>query len=126
MKIKLLDEFKEFSMKGNVLDMAVGIIIGGAFGKVVSSFVNDILMPPIGIILGGINFSGLKLQIGELAINYGMFLQTLIDFLIVAFAIFFVVKARNTIKRKEEIKEKTDKEKELDLLQEIRDALLRR
>lgn len=126
MKIKLFDEFKEFSMKGNVLDMAVGIIIGGAFGKVVSSFVNDILMPPIGLILGGINFSGLKLQIGALSVNYGIFIQTLIDFLIVAFAIFFVVKARNIIKRNEEVKEKTDKEKQLELLAEIRDALIKK
>jgi len=69
-KIKLLEEFKEFSMKGNVLDMAVGIIIGGAFGKVITSFVNDIFMPPLGIIIGGVNFSGLKFQVGELSINY--------------------------------------------------------
>ncbi len=123
---KLFEEFKEFSMKGNVLDMAVGIIIGGAFGKVVSSFVNDILMPPIGVIAGGVNLSGLKLQIGPLSMNYGTFIQTLIDFLIVAFAIFFIVKARNIIRRTEEKKEKTDKEKQLEVLQEIRDALLKK
>lgn len=125
-KIKLFEEFKEFSMKGNVLDMAVGIIIGGAFGKVITSFVNDILMPPIGIIIGGVNFSGLKFVIGELSINYGIFVQTVIDFLIVAFAIFFLIKTRNIIRRTEEKKEKTDKEKQLELLTEIRNALLKK
>ncbi|HOU45596.1 MAG TPA: large-conductance mechanosensitive channel protein MscL [Candidatus Pacearchaeota archaeon] len=125
-KIKLLEEFKEFSMKGNVLDMAVGIIIGGAFGKVITSFVNDIFMPPLGIIIGGVNFSGLKFQVGELSINYGIFIQTVIDFLIVAFAIFFLIKTRNIIRRTEEKKEKTDKEKQLELLTEIRDALIRK
>ncbi len=125
-KIKLLEEFKEFSMKGNVLDMAVGIIIGGAFGKVITSFVNDIFMPPLGIIIGGVNFSGLKFQVGELSINYGIFIQTVIDFLIVAFAIFFLIKTRNIIRRTEEKKEKTDKEKQLELLIEIRDALIRK
>ncbi|HNZ84150.1 MAG TPA: large-conductance mechanosensitive channel protein MscL [Candidatus Pacearchaeota archaeon] len=124
--MKLLEEFKEFSMKGNVLDMAVGIIIGGAFGKVITSFVNDIFMPPLGIIIGGVNFSGLKFQVGELSINYGIFIQTVIDFLIVAFAIFFLIKTRNIIRRTEEKKEKTDKEKQLELLIEIRDALIRK
>ena len=125
-KIKLLEEFKEFSMKGNVLDMAVGIIIGGAFGKVITSFVNDIFMPPLGAIIGGVNFSGLRFQVGELSINYGIFIQTVVDFLIVAFAIFFLIKTRNIIRRTEEKKEKTDKDKQLELLTEIRDALIRK
>ena len=105
----MLNEFKEFAMRGNVVDMAVGIVIGGAFGKIVSSFVNDILMPPIGLAVGGVNFSELsatlKEAVGETAAvtwNYGSFIQTVIDFLIIAFAIFMVIKAMNSMKKKEE------------------------
>jgi large conductance mechanosensitive channel len=111
----MMKEFKEFAMRGNVLDMAIGIIIGGAFGKIVSSFVNDVIMPPIGIMLGGVNFNELKIIIQEaitdpkgeiitqqVAINYGTFIQFIIDFLIIAFVIFFVIKGVNRFKKKEE------------------------
>jgi large conductance mechanosensitive channel len=114
--LDVLKEFKAFAMRGNVIDMAIGIIIGAAFGKIVSSFVGDVLMPPLGLLLGGMNFSNLFVPLtggsyGTLAaakeagvptLNYGMFIQTIIDFLIVAFAIFLVVKAMNAAKRKEE------------------------
>ena len=97
-----ISEFKEFAMKGNVLDMAVGVIIGGAFGKIVSSLVNDILMPLIGIVTGGIDFTGLKATIGEANITYGQFIQNVIDFLIVAFCIFLMLKGINKLNRKKE------------------------
>ena len=107
---KMLAEFKAFAMKGNVVDLAVGIIIGGAFGKIVSSVVNDVIMPPIGLLIGGVNFSDLKIilkaAVGEnpaVTINYGMFIQSLIDFLIIAFAIFIMVKALNATKKKEAV-----------------------
>jgi len=132
-----ISEFKQFAMRGNVLDMAVGIIIGGAFGKIVSSFVTDVIMPPIGILLGGVDFSDLKFIIkgsvlndaGELTkavtLNYGLFINSIIDFVIIAIAIFAMVKAMNTIKKKEEAvppppPEPTNQEK---LLAEIRDLL---
>lgn len=112
----MLKEFKEFAMRGNVLDMAVGIIIGTAFGKIVSSFVNDVLMPPIGKLVGQVDFSNLFLNLGETdyatlaeaqaagapTINYGIFLNTVLDFLIVAFAIFLLIRQVNRLKRKEE------------------------
>ena len=105
----MLKEFKEFAMRGNVVDMAVGIIIGAAFGKIVSSLVNDVIMPPIGMLLGGIDFSQflitLKEAVGEtpaVTINYGVFLNTVIDFIIIAFAIFMVIRAMNRMKKKEE------------------------
>ncbi len=126
----MMSEFKAFAMKGNVIDMAVGIVIGGAFGKIVSSFVNDVLMPAIGALMGGVDFSGLALKITgvngeEVAIKYGAFLQTAIDFLIIAFAIFMVIKAMNTMKKKEEEKpaEPPKPSNEEILLKEIRDAL---
>lgn len=98
----MFKEFKEFAMRGNVVDMAVGIIIGTAFGKIVSSFVNDVLMPPIGMLLGGMDFSALKLKLKEeVFINYGVFINTVIDFIIIAFAIFLVVKGMNSLKKKE-------------------------
>jgi len=107
--MSMIKEFKEFAMRGNVVDLAVGVIIGGAFGKIVSSFVADIVMPPIGILLGGVDFKDLAFVLkeaeGELAavtIGYGAFIQTVIDFLIIAFVIFLVVKGMNTMKRKEE------------------------
>jgi len=105
----MLQEFKAFAMRGNVVDMAVGIIVGGAFGKIVSSFVADVIMPPIGLLLGGVDFSDLsitlKKAVGETAavtLNYGKFIQTVIDFLIIAFAIFMAIKAMNALKRKQE------------------------
>ncbi len=98
----MFKEFKEFAMRGNVVDMAVGIIIGAAFGKIVSSFVNDVLMPPIGLLLGGVDFSDLMITLKEnVAIKYGLFINTVLDFIIVAFAIFLVVKGMNRLKRKE-------------------------
>ncbi len=114
----LISEFKSFAMRGNVVDMAVGIIIGGAFGKIVSSMVNDILMPPIGKLMGGVNFSGLFIPLdgkeyatleaakaaGAPTINYGSFTQTVIDFVIIAFAIFMMIRAMNAAKKKEEAK----------------------
>ena len=114
--MRMIGEFREFAAKGNVVDMAVGIIIGGAFGKIVTSVVNDILMPPIGLLLGGVNFTDLVLTlkeaVGETAavtINYGKFLQTVIDFLIVAWAIFLMVKGLNTLRRRVEKEEKEEK-----------------
>jgi large conductance mechanosensitive channel len=112
----MLKEFKEFVMRGNVLDLAVAVIIGGAFGKIISSFVNDVLMPPIGLLLGGVDFSNLFIALdgkvygsldaaktaGAATINYGVFLNTVIDFLIVAFVIFLIVKAANALKKKPE------------------------
>jgi len=120
----MFKEFKEFAMKGNVMDMAVGIIIGAAFGKIISSFVADVLMPPIGLLMGGIDFTDLTLKLGKATLNYGVFIQAVVDFLIVAFAIFMVVKALNKFKKEEETKEKKPSE-EVTLLKEIRDELKR-
>lgn len=117
-------EFKEFAMRGSVVDLAVGVIIGGAFGKIVSSLVNDILMPLIGLLLGGINFRGLSLKIGDAVIKYGMFIQTVVDFLIISFSIFLFVKVLNKLyrlKKEEEASPTLTKEEEL--LTEIRDLL---
>ncbi|WP_337873292.1 large-conductance mechanosensitive channel protein MscL [Ignavibacterium sp.] len=130
--MKMLQEFKAFAMRGNVVDMAVGIIIGGAFGKIVSSFVTDVIMPPIGLLLGGVDFSNLALTLkaaeGDqpaVLLKYGMFTNTVIDFLIIAFAIFMVIKAMNTLKKKEEEKPAAPPEPPADvkLLTEIRDLL---
>ena len=98
----LIKEFKEFAMKGNVMDMAVGVIIGGAFGKIVSSLVDDILMPLIGTITGGIDFTTLTAEVGEAQIKYGTFIQNVVDFLIVAFCIFLMLKGINKLNRKKE------------------------
>jgi len=105
----LIKEFKEFAMKGNVVDLAVGVIIGGAFGKIVASFVNDVLMPPLGVLLGGLDFKDLKLILVEavtgkpaVTLNYGMFVQNVIDFLIIAGVIFMMIKTINASKKKEE------------------------
>lgn len=128
----MLKDFKEFAVKGNVMDMAVGIIIGAAFGKIVSSFVADVIMPPIGILLGGVDFSNLAITLKEasgeveaVTLNYGVFLNTVIDFVIIAFAIFVVVKQMNKLKKKEEEKpaEEPKPTKEEELLTEIRDLL---
>ncbi len=106
--MSMIKEFKEFAMRGNVVDLAVGVIIGGAFGKITTSMVNDIIMPPIGMLLGKVDFKELKLTILEatetsaaVTINYGAFINTLIDFVLVAFALFLVIKAMNTMKKKE-------------------------
>ncbi len=135
----MLKEFKEFAMRGNVVDMAVGIIIGGAFGKIVSSLVNDVIMPPIGLIMGNVDFSQLYFNLsgveypslaaaqeaGAATINYGAFINTVLDFTIVAFAIFMVIRAMNKLKKKEEEKpaEPPKPSAEVELLTEIRDAL---
>src|SRR4030042_3195356 len=114
--MKFVKEFRDFSIKGNVADMAVGIIIGAAFGKIVSSLVNDILMPPLGLLIGGLDFSDYSLTlkaatvdkdgqaINAVTLNYGVFIQTLIDFTIVAIAIFLIIKVMNRLKKKEEAK----------------------
>jgi len=130
--MSMVKEFKEFAMKGNVVDMAVGIIIGAAFGKIIASFVGDVLMPPIGILLGGMDFSAmaytLKEAVGEtpaVTIGYGKFIQAMVDFLIVAFAIFMAIKAMNNLKKKEEAAPPAPAAppKEEVLLTEIRDLL---
>ncbi len=130
--MSLIKEFKAFASRGNVIDMAVGIIIGAAFGKIVSSFVADVIMPPIGIILGGVNFSDLSIVLQaaqgdapSVVIAYGKFIQTIIDFTIIAFAIFMGVKAINRLKRKEEAAPTAPPAptKEQELLSEIRDLL---
>ena len=137
----LIKEFKEFALRGNVVDMAVGIIIGGAFGKIVSSLVNDVIMPPIGKAIGGVNFSDLKYSLGqtpspgkegeftEAFINYGSFIQTVLDFLIVAAAIFVGIKAMNKAQELTTAEEEAAEEappgpsEDIVLLREIRDAL---
>lgn len=130
--MKLIDEFKSFAMKGNVLDMAVGIIIGAAFGAIVTSLVNDVLMPPIGMLVGGIDFSNLSIKLSNpidntkpVEILYGKFINTVINFIIVAFAIFSLVKAINKLKKQEEAKPITPPapSQEVILLTEIRDLL---
>jgi len=129
----LLDEFKSFAMRGNVIDLAVGVVIGGAFGKIVTSFVNDVLMPPLGLMLGGVNFAGLAVTLkaaeGEAPAvlwKYGSFLQSVVDFTIVAFAIFLVVKAVNSMQKQQEAAPPPPPPAEVTLLTEIRDALQRR
>lgn len=117
----MIKEFKKFIARGNVIDLAVGIIIGGAFGKIVSSLVDNILMPLVGLLIGGIDFSGLSVTIKDSTISYGLFIQNIVDFLIVAFCIFLVVKLINKLNpKKEEAKKKAE---ELLVLEEIRDTL---
>ena len=130
-------EFKEFAMRGNVMDMAVGIIIGAAFGKIISSFVTDVLMPPLGMIIGGTNFSSLKFQLSDpvisggvvvspgASLNYGNFIQVTVDFVIIAFAIFLMIKMMNRFSKKGEVAAPAPPEpsKEELLLTEIRDLL---
>ena len=137
-KSKFIQEFKDFAVKGNAIDMAVGVIIGGAFGKIVSSIVNDLIMPPIGWIIGGVNFTDLKLELpanplnegGEpVCIAYGNFLQTCLDFLIVAFCVFMLVRTIMKITRRNKKQEEEkpaappEPSEEVKLLREIRDAL---
>ncbi|MDZ4854437.1 MAG: large conductance mechanosensitive channel protein MscL [Nitrospirota bacterium] len=133
----MLKEFKAFAMKGNVLDMAIGVIIGGAFGKIVSSLVSDVMMPPIGLLLGGVDFTGLFLNLSGTAqpslaaakaagvptLNYGVFLQTLFDFIIIAFVIFMLVKQVNRFKKTAPPAPPAGPSNEEKLLMEIRDAL---
>jgi large conductance mechanosensitive channel len=133
----MIKEFKEFAMKGNVVDMAVGIIIGGAFGKIISSAVADIIMPPIGLALGGVNFTDLKMNLANavmegdkvvkeaVTLNYGNFIQVTVDFLIIAFVIFMAIKAMNSMKKKEEAAPAAPPapSTEEKLLTEIRDLL---
>lgn len=129
-----IKEFKEFAMRGSVIDLAVGVVIGGAFGKIVTSLVDDIIMPPIGYITGGMDFSNMRYviteaneaaEVAEVAINYGNFINVMIQFLIIAFCIFLVIKGINSLKRKEEVAPETPPapSKEETLLAEIRDIL---
>ena len=128
---KGLGEFKEFISKGNVVDMAVGVIIGSAFGKIVTSLVEKILMPIIGVLIGGLDFSNLSITVGSAKVGYGSFIQSIVDFLIVAFCLFLIVKAMNKVQdavKKDEIEEAIEKEqendaKEIEVLIEIRDLL---
>ena len=132
----MVSEFKEFAMRGNVVDLAVGVVIGGAFGKIVSSLVSDVIMPPIGWLIGGVDFSALKWvlvepiaatatapEIKEVAINYGLFINSVVQFTIVAFAIFMVVKAINRLRAPAPAPEPAGPSDEVKLLTEIRDAL---
>jgi len=136
--MSVIKEFKEFAMRGSVVDLAVGIVIGGAFGKIVSSFVNDVLMPPLGVLLGGVDFTDLAIviqgasvdvaagtEVAEVAIKYGSFIQTIVDFVIIAFAIFLVVKGMNSLKKKEVAAPAAPAgpTKDQELLMEIRDLL---
>jgi large conductance mechanosensitive channel len=125
----ILKEFRDFAVRGNMVDMAVGIIVGAAFGKIVSSLVADVIMPPLGVLLGGVDFRGLKVtlvpaggDVGAVTLNYGQFVQHVVDFLIVAAAIFAVVKAINTLKRAEQAAPAAPPRQEV-LLEEIRDLL---
>ena len=126
--MSFIKEFREFAMRGNVVDMAVGVIIGGAFGKIVSSLVADVFMPVLGILTGGVDFKDLKITLADavgetpaVTLNYGVFIQNVFDFIIIAFAIFMMIKALNKLKKPEEkVKELTIEEK---LLTEIRDLL---
>ena len=120
---KGIGEFKEFIAQGNVVDMAVGVIIGTAFGKIISSLVNDVLMPVIGILLGGIDFTGLVAKVGDAKITYGMFIQSVIDFLIIALCIFMVIKLFERFKHNEKEEDIPTKPEDVMLLEEIRDLL---
>jgi large conductance mechanosensitive channel len=133
--MSMIKEFREFAVKGNMVDMAVGIIIGAAFGRIVTSLVNDIVMPPLGLLIGGADFSELAIVMQEavegseaVLLRYGLFINQLIDFIIIAFAIFMVIKAMNRLKRKEEAKpaEPAAPPREQILLEEIRDLLRQR
>lgn len=130
--MSFIKEFKEFAVKGNVIDMAIGVVVGSAFGKIVSSLVGDVIMPVVGVLTGGINFTDLKITIKEavgenaaVTINYGNFIQVTIDFLIIAFCIFLAIKAINQLKKpeKQEPKAPAEPSDEVKLLSEIRDLL---
>ncbi|HLU13276.1 MAG TPA: large-conductance mechanosensitive channel protein MscL [Arenimonas sp.] len=133
----MISEFREFAMRGNVVDLAVGVVIGAAFGKIVSSLVDGVIMPLVGLLVGGVDFSDLAIElraasvdaagnaVPALMLNYGAFIQTIVDFLIIAFAIFLFIKAMNSLKRKQEAAEAPPPgpSEEVKLLTEIRDAL---
>lgn len=120
----MIKEFKKFIARGNVIDLAVGVIMGAAFSKIVSSLVDNVLMPLIGLVIGGINFSSLSIKIKDTTLQYGLFIQNVVDFLIVAFCIFLMVKFINKLTHKEEKKEEAKKkEEQIILLEEIRDLL---
>ena len=122
--MSMAQEFREFAVKGNVMDLAVGVIIGAAFGKIVSSLVEDVVMPVIGSLMGGLDFSGLAVKIGSATLKYGKFLQTCLDFLIIAWAIFLIVKLINRLKREEEkLAVPAAPPRQEVLLEEIRDLL---
>jgi large conductance mechanosensitive channel len=106
----MLKEFKDFAMRGNVMDLAIAVIIGGAFGKIIASLVNDILMPLIGLLLGGVNFSELSAQVGDVVVTYGLFIQAVVDFLIIAFVIFLLVRTINSMKKQPAPADPTTKE----------------
>lgn len=127
---KEADEFKKFISRGSVVDMAIGVIIGGAFGKIVSSLVNDIIMPLVGVVLGGLDFSSLSIKVGDASIKYGSFIQSVVDFLIIALCIFTMLQILNGLKEKADKKlghkkeeEKSKKDEQIVLLEEIRDLL---
>lgn len=120
---KTLNEFKEFISRGNVIDLAVGVIIGSAFGKIVSSIVDDILMPIIGMLIGGLDFTDLSIKLGDAKIRYGLFIQNVIDFLIVAVCIFILIKIINKFNKKKEEEIEPVINEELETLKEIRDLL---
>ncbi|WP_311337754.1 large-conductance mechanosensitive channel protein MscL [Campylobacter ureolyticus] len=133
--MSFIKEFKEFAVRGNVIDMAVGVVIGSAFGKIVSSLVSDVMMPVIGVITGGVNFTDFKIVLKEahgeaaaVTLNYGSFIQTTIDFIIIAFCIFVAIKAINKLKREKPKDEEAPKEpsEDIKLLREIRDELKNR
>jgi len=125
-------EFKEFAMKGNVVDLAVGVIVGAAFGKIVSSFVGDVVMPPLGLLVGGVNFTDLAVTLGTdpkgapVLLKYGAFLQTIVDFLIIAFVIFVAVKGINSLKKPPPPAADAPPPRQEVLLEQIRDALIKK
>lgn len=125
---KFLKEFKEFAVKGNVVDLAVGVVVGGAFNTIVKSLVDDVIMPLVGILMGGYDFASLSLKINEASINYGNLIQNIVNFLITAFSIFVVIKAINAMKRKKEEEPKEEepapKPDDIVLLEQIKDAII--
>ncbi|MED1017498.1 large conductance mechanosensitive channel protein MscL [Bacillus atrophaeus] len=119
-------EFKTFAMRGNIVDLAIGVVIGGAFGKIVTSLVNDIIMPLVGLLLGGLDFSGLSFTFGNAVVKYGSFIQTIVNFLIISFSIFIMIRTLNQLRRKKEAEEEAEEEApdpQEELLKEIRDLL---
>ncbi|AMQ69349.1 large conductance mechanosensitive channel protein MscL [Bacillus velezensis] len=123
-------EFKSFAMRGNIMDLAIGVVIGGAFGKIVTSLVEDIIMPLVGLLLGGLDFSGLAVTFGDAHIKYGSFIQTIVNFFIISFSIFIVIRTIGKLRRKKEAEEEAkgaeDTDQQTELLTEIRDLLKQR
>ncbi len=124
---QMMREFKEFALKGNVLDLAVGVVIGGAFGKIVSSLVDNIIMPLVGVLLGGLDFTSLSVVVGSSTIKYGVFIQSVVDFLIIAFSVFIFIKVSTSLIKKKEVEVEIEEEPEVnqveEYLKEIRDLL---